>query len=117
MRWFRSRTRCLVALLALVTQLVLSFGHVHLERSAAASIATGQPSGAPISGGQQPSHPSDDTCPICIAAGLLAVAQLPPPPLVPQPPSFVSDTPVVVALKLDAAAPALAFRSRAPPIV
>ena len=116
MRWFRSRIRSLVvvALFALASQFALSFGHIHLEQFAAAAEASQTGHGS--APGSQPFHHSDDACPICIAAGMLASGQLPPPPLVPVPPIVVAEAAVIAAAPFEAAAPALAFRSRAPPI-
>ena len=126
MRWLRSRKRAgsYLALFALAFQLAVSFGHVHLERIAPASVGTSalahaQPSAADLNA---PSNPAgredlaDDCCPICTLihlAGALVPAEMPSLPL-----------PTVVGrLRLEAAAEfdlttshAALFRARAPPI-
>ena len=116
MRWLRCHIRRVtwLALFALATQLVLSFGHIHLDRGADATQLT-QRVDETGSGAPQPGHPSDEACAICIATGLLAAAQLPPPPVVALPPSFFFQAPALIAAAPFASAPTSAFRSRAPP--
>jgi Protein of unknown function (DUF2946) len=126
MSWFRSRLKwgaCL-ALLALAFQLAVSFGHVHLDHIAPASVdatavANTQASDAD---GTAPSKPAgredvaDDCCPICALihlAGALVPAETPPLPL---PNNFRSvRRAAAVAFDLTAAQGAL-FRARAPPL-
>jgi hypothetical protein len=87
MRWFRTRSRgvsCLT-LFALVLQLALSFGHIHVKdvlgephSSAPAEAATlallseEQPTSAPGTGG---SHHEDEYCAIYAINGLIGCAQ------------------------------------------
>ena len=121
MGWFRSHCRfaAVAALLALLIQLTLSFGHVHGLDGTVSTIGTASSAIAASSEPDTDRHPGDpprDLCAICITGGLLAAASLPPPPLVPLPPSFSTDTPQFFAVTLAAITPRLAFRSRAPPI-
>jgi len=93
MRWFRSRARlgAYLALLALAFQLVVSFGHVHLEGFAAASKSTlasvqAQPSELQSSdpAGQEAPALADGYCAVCALihlAGGLTPAQTPSLPL------------------------------------
>jgi hypothetical protein len=68
----------LLALLALITQLALSFGHVHFRKSEAPSLASvghsGDPRGEPSG---QPDHRDHDGdfCSICATQALLAAGQ------------------------------------------
>ncbi len=75
MGWFRGRLGAWLALVALVLQLGLSFGHVHVEAPdhalAVATAAAEQP---------QDPHPGHgdhrDYCPSCAILSLLAGAQI-----------------------------------------
>src|ERR1700730_16340662 len=126
MRWFRSRKRAgsYLALFALAFQLAVSFGHVHLERIAPASVgasalAQAQPSADDLNA---PSNPTgreglaDDCCPICTLihlAGALVPAEMPSLPL----PTVVGRLRLGVAPEFDlTASHAALFRARAPPI-
>jgi hypothetical protein len=126
MRWFRSRKRAgsYLALFALAFQLLVSFGHVHLERVAppsvgARALAHAQPSGDDRNA---PSNPTgreglaDDHCPICTLihlAGALVPAEMPSLPL----PTVVGRLRLEVAAEFDlTASHAALFRARAPPI-
>ena len=81
MRWVRDNRRigAWAALFAFAVQLVLSFGHVHLDKltfsspaAASVQLASGD-SGAP-----QPKHTgSDDYCAICASIALVASSVLP----------------------------------------
>jgi hypothetical protein len=96
MRWFRSHSFGLtsVALLALACQFVLSFGHIHLDRTAGFStgrsiaVAVGSAIAAPagkITLADQPAAPreknpdslGDDFCAICANISLAAAIVLP----------------------------------------
>jgi DUF2946 family protein len=86
MRWFRDNIRqgSWAALIALVINLALSFGHVH------AIDGTGRHSGALVAavaaGADQKQDPADDhaddLCPICLATAAIANAFAPAPPVV-----------------------------------
>ena len=122
MAWFRARARwgAYLALLALAFQLAISFGHVHLDRTAltsadATAIASAQASSdAPSSSGDR-EDVADDLCPICALihlAGALTPAQIPPLPL----PNIFGSLRQEAAVAFDlTAAPGARFRARAPP--
>jgi hypothetical protein len=126
MGWFRSRSKlgAYLALLALAFQLAISFGHVHLDHIAPASVGATAVVGTQASneGVTAPSNPTgredlaDDLCPICMlmhVAGALVPAETPPLPL---PGIFGSlRLDAAVASDLTAAHDAL-FRARAPPL-
>jgi hypothetical protein len=83
MGWFRSRSRwasCL-ALFALAFQLVVSFGHVHLDRSAPVAGGASIVAKATLDPTTQPAPAvADDHCPICALihlAGSLVPAAAP----------------------------------------
>jgi hypothetical protein len=98
MRWFRSHSFALtsMALLALACQFVLSFGHIHLDRTAgfstgrsiAAAVAVGSSMAAPagkLALADLPASPreknpdslGDDFCAICANISLAAAIVLP----------------------------------------
>jgi hypothetical protein len=126
MRWFRSRSRlgAYLALFALAFQLAVSFGHVHLERTAplsapASALADAQPSAADLNAPSGPAgreRLADDRCPICTLihlAGALVPAEMPSLPL----PTVFGRLRLEVAAEFDPTAPQGAlFRARAPPI-
>jgi hypothetical protein len=122
MRWVRSTKRFggWVAFAALALQMVVSFGHVHLDavHRAAPLMATAgaiaqavQPSPAP-----QPQNDADDYCAICASIFLAATSFVPQAPQLPVPfggerieLSFVVAFDVVEPRRV-------LFQSRAPPI-
>jgi hypothetical protein len=92
MGWFRSRSRrgSYLALFALAVQLVLSFGHVHLESGApvaghASGLFAVHPANASVTAAVDPAGKefpalADDHCPICTLihlAGALVPATAP----------------------------------------
>jgi hypothetical protein len=101
-------------------QLVLSFGHVHLEGirgDADARISlTGQRPASPASPAQHPAHETDDHCAICAIIHLASTSFLPDAPQLPVP--FVSQTiehfDYVAFVFI--APQRTAFQSRAPPL-
>ena len=122
MRWVHNRRfgSCL-ALAALALQLVVSFGHVHLDGVHRADLAfTVVGSAAPASQSLAAQHPGndgdDDYCAICATIYLAATSFLPPAPELPVP--LVSQTiehfdrfaVVFIAPRR------LPFQSRAPPL-
>jgi hypothetical protein len=122
MRWVRTNRRCggWLALAALALQIVLSFGHVHLDgvRGGSADVIAGQskesaPQPAP---GQLPAKDADDYCPICATIHLASTSFLPDAPQLPVP--FVSQTiehfSAVVVIPI--VRQRTAFQSRAPPL-
>ena len=123
MGWFRSRSRwgAYLALLALAFQLAISFGHVHLDRTALTSADATAIASAPSSDDDTPSNRADhedvadDLCPICALihlASVLVPAQIPPLPL----PNIFGSLRQEAAVAFDlTAAPGARFRARAPP--
>ncbi len=121
MRWIHNRRfgSCL-ALAALVLQLVVSFGHVHLDgvhRSYPALAVSGSGAQASQLPAQHPGNDADDDyCAICATIFFAATSFLPPAPRLPVP--FVSRpiehfAPVAVDFIVPRRGP---FQSRAPPL-
>jgi Protein of unknown function (DUF2946) len=120
MRWFRChrRTGSWLALLALATQLVLSFGHVHLGATDPAKVAaiTTDAGVQTAPGGSDSGDKPDDYCAICAVLSLLSSAQVAVAPAVLLPMVWVVAN---FAFTLQAAGIGTlrtAFRSRAPPL-
>jgi hypothetical protein len=117
MTWFRSHRRSWgwMALLALVLQLGLSFGHVHginADHPAAALAATDQAGDPPAGNGE----PNDaDYCAICAILALLTGAQVANAPVMALPvaPAAIERQPALE--KILSEPQRVAFRSRAPP--
>lgn len=118
MGWLRSarRTWGWVALLALVLQLGLSFGHVHALNA--------EPSGTALAsvahGGTNPSKPDtgdrdDDYCAICAIMAMLSGAQTASAPALALPISLPCTEIAASPKAIDIASTPSAFRSRAPP--
>jgi predicted Kef-type K+ transport protein len=120
MRWVGSNTRFggYLALFALVLQLAVSFGHVHLDDvrvarlavTAAAGVHTAQSEPAP-----QPATDSDDYCAICASIFLVASSFTPQPPQLPVPFGATRVEHLFVAITDVAEPRRVAFQSRAPP--
>jgi hypothetical protein len=122
MRWVRTIRRCgsWLALAALALQIVLSFGHLHLEKlrsgPAAATVADSKAPAPQPSPSQHPTNDADDYCAICATINLTSTSFLPEAPPLPVP--FVSQTIehfhhvafVFIAPQRTA------FQSRAPPL-
>jgi hypothetical protein len=125
MRWIRSHRRLgsRLALFALAVQIVLSFGHVHLDKIAPPSAATSAVSlldtaprdKAPVAPGHHGG--ANDFCAICATIALVASSVLPEaaqlaPPLA---------APFTRLGECEAARPAFAlpfsFQARAPPAI
>jgi hypothetical protein len=123
MRWFRDHIRhgSWLALLALVINLGLSFGHFHASAGkyaesglisliAVASFDTDRTQGHP--GDTQ----TDDLCPICTAVSAMANALASAPPVLwVEFAGFSLDRPIE-SLLVFAERPTAAFQSRGPPI-
>jgi hypothetical protein len=80
MQWLRSRLRLgsCVALFALAVQLVLTFGHVHLDGAARYSSITIEASaGATTPASTDRSNGADDYCALCALAHLAGTLLLP----------------------------------------
>lgn len=120
MGWFRSRARFggWLALLALTLQLILTFGHVHLDRAAPLAPAGGIAALAPDDPGAPPApdHAADDYCAICALVHLAGALTLNAAPALPVPLSLDRTRPPPVP-SAGLTAPHLAhLRARAPPI-
>jgi hypothetical protein len=126
MGWFRSRSRVgsYLALFALAFQLVVSFGHVHLDEIAPVSAGAAAFANAQFSSDEvnAPSNPAgredvaDDFCPICTLihlAGAMVPAETPALPL----PSMFGHLRLAAAVAFGvAASQSTLFQARAPPI-
>jgi hypothetical protein len=127
MHWFRSHTRLgsWLALLALAVQLAVSFGHVHLDRSAPFSGHAAVLLGTDAStGAQAASLPASDEspaldgdyCAICALIHLAGTVVATEPPSLPLPAVF-GRTQSEAAVEFGLTAPHHAlFAARAPPI-
>jgi hypothetical protein len=119
MCWVRSTTRFAswVAFIALALQIVVSFGHVHLEgihRAYPANVAGLKAQAQPLPA-QQPSEDNDEYCAICATIYLATnsfVAQAPqlPLPFVSQPVEHIARIAVAFITSRRTS-----FQSRAPP--
>ena len=91
MRWVRTNRRwsTWLALAAMTLQLVLSFGHIHLEKlasgSAIASVAASKAPSSQQNPVQHPANEADDYCAICATIHLASSSFLPNAPLLPVP--------------------------------
>jgi hypothetical protein len=123
MRWFRSNLRLGsgLALFALAVQMMLSFGHVHLDKLALPSTqsATAIGSGAVFLSERAPSHGSDGTldadCAICALIQLVATSVPSVAPVLPLPASFGSIGLRASAEWISAPSPHSLSQARAPP--
>ncbi|WP_366145821.1 DUF2946 family protein [Bradyrhizobium sp.] len=116
MKWVRTNIRlgARLALLALVVQLALSFGHVHaIAAQATPSIHSSQQLPAPGSDSDQ--HP-DDFCAICAVMAMASTATAAAPPVLPIPQAFELKHPAVDAPFVPPRSARAAFQSRAPPL-
>ena len=116
MAWWRSRRRrgAGLALLALLVQIVLSFGHLHLQDLAPAPAATAAvPQTAPAH--SPPGHPDND-CPICIAIHMAASGLVAVPPAIAAPHELGRITQTWHAARDISVARYVLFRTRAPPV-
>jgi hypothetical protein len=119
MRWFRVRSRpaAYLALFALLLQLALSFGHVHLAHANHPGVAAAEGIAGQNAVPQQPDADHDEYyCAIYAFLALLTSAQIAIAPTVPVPATLaVADAPgVAKAARLGPRRGA--FQSRAPPI-
>jgi hypothetical protein len=110
------------ALFALLLQIVLSFGHVHIPHATGAggpiAVAAITPDTGGAGGSRQPDggHRHDDGyCAICAVMTLLSGAQAATAPLLPPLHDPISVEITVADAALGIASEHVAFRSRAPP--
>jgi hypothetical protein len=127
MRWWRIRRMGVagLGLFALLLQLFMSFGHVHIhalivQRAAADSsvVVEGAASKSTVPTQEQtPSRLPDDDCPICATMHLTASGLLPAPPCIAVALSFsyVSHQTLIDAFDFRVSRHVL-FQTRAPPI-
>ena len=123
MRWVRTNKRhgAWLALAAMALQLVLSFGHIHLEDfGGRGSDLTSVIASKTLSAHQDPAgHPAndaDDYCPICAVIHLAASSFLPDAPVLPVPFAFSSAEHFTHFTFVSLALRRAAFQSRAPPL-
>jgi len=125
MYWFRTRSTLgsWLALFALAFQLVVSFGHVHLDRVALAQSSTVSgahvvaDANAAVPGHRNKSHGlADDYCAICALIHLAGTVVTAAPPDLPPPPRFGGACSQPCAEFALAASPHALFAARAPPI-
>lgn len=119
MRLFRDHIRqgSWLALIALVINLGLSFGHIHAisggQRNALVVAVAAADGGQP---GQHDDGLADDRCPICMAASAFGNALAAAAPALPHPVAHVLVDRAVEPTLAFVEQPKAAFRSRAPPI-
>jgi hypothetical protein len=128
MRWFRSKLRLGsgLALLAMGVQLVVTFGHIHLDDLIPSSAnlsaaATAGPSGSALPDGSGPSQKpdgdhDDDICAICALIQLAAISVPSVAPVLPSPLPVrwaMLEAPVEMPVPGEIHA---SFRARAPPL-
>jgi hypothetical protein len=117
MKWFRSNIRqgAYLALLALVVQFALSFGHFHGVAAQAAPALQSASQLLPASGHDSDQHQSD-ACAICAVLALANTAFLATPPALPLPqvvkPEWLSTSIAYISLTSARGA----FQPRAPPL-
>jgi hypothetical protein len=120
MRWVRTNRGCgcWLALAAMALQLVLSFGHVHLDKLASASgtVATARAPSSPLSPVKHPANDTaDDYCAICAAIHLVSTSFLPERPTLPLPFAFLIIEHFTEVAFVFVAPQRPSFQSRAPP--
>ncbi len=122
MRWFRDNVRhgSWLALVAIVINLAISFGHVHVAGQVSDRGLIAAALGA-TDHGKAPAHPDspfgDDLCPICIATSAIANGMAAAPPAIPlqlEAAVFV-DRPIAV-VRLAVSLSRAPFQSRGPPL-
>ena len=122
MQPLRQQVRLVVlALFALATQFIVSFGHNH-DHGGLSAVNAGRTINSQVAlsvsaNDAVPAKDSDDegNCPVCASVALLAASSLPMPPLLPQPNYVCARTLVVSEHSLTVMAVATAFQARGPP--
>jgi hypothetical protein len=118
MRWFRTRARygAYAALLALLVQGILSFGHLHARnlgrQTTPAALANTEPGKAITSGDQRSHDPAGHVCDICATLSMIGSAQVAAPPALPLPIVFSTAAPALPAQVALAEPRRAHFRSR-----
>jgi hypothetical protein len=120
MRWFRTRARygAYAALLALLVQGILSFGHLHARDLGLQTAAlTQSDTGKGVTNGDPRSHdPVGHVCDICATLSLIGSAQVAAPPALPLPVAFSAAAPALPTQVALAEPRPAHFHSRAPPL-
>lgn len=122
MAWLRlwRRPAAVVALLALLLQLALSFGHVHLAHADQPGPVAAASDADDDSEIPQPQHPSDDHdshyCAIYAMLALLTGSKIAVAPVVAAPAAHAIAVAPIVAVAVQLVQRHDAFRSRAPPL-
>jgi len=123
MRWFRANKTfgSRLALLALVVQFVLAFGHIHRDdiygpAHPAAAIAAPVPDGSQPLPGDHPSKHGDDYCAVCATMSLLGNSFVAVAPALPLPVASQAIEQVDRVAAIFIAPRRAAFQSRAPPV-
>lgn len=120
MRWFRARARygAYAALLALLVQGVLSFGHLHSRDLGlqTAALANSEAGNGLTSGDPRSHDPVGRVCDICATLSMIGSAQVAAPPALPVPVAFSAAAPALPAHAALAGLQRVNFRSRAPPL-
>jgi hypothetical protein len=116
MKWFRSHIKqgARLALLALVVQFALSFGHFHAVAQAAAEPQSSRQQ-LPAPDRDSDRHPAD-ACAICAVMSLAHSALLAAPPALPLPQAVGPECPTTNVAFLDLNSARGAFQPRAPPL-
>jgi hypothetical protein len=121
MDWWRSRRRggAGLGLLALLVQIAVSFGHLHLQDLRGSGptalpqvFQAGQPN---TSRGQHSPALPDDDCPICVAVHMAAAGLVSVPPAIAVPTAFSRIVHTAPCVPDIAVARYVLFRTRAPP--
>jgi hypothetical protein len=123
MRWVRTNKRHggWLALAAMVLQLVLSFGHIHLEDfggrgSDLTSVAASKALSAHQDPAGHPANDADDYCPICAVIHLAASSFVPDAPVLPVPFAFRRTEHFTHFTVVFISPRRALFQSRAPPL-
>jgi hypothetical protein len=122
MRWIRTNRRwsTYFALAAMALQLVLSFGHLHLDKlasgSAITSVAAAKAPSSQQNPDQHPANEADDYCAICANIHLASSSFLPSAPLLPVPFAFRTIEHFGNIAFISVSPQRAAFQSRAPPL-
>jgi hypothetical protein len=118
MYWVRTHLKLVscVALFALAFQLVVSFGHVHLDALASATKIETTDNSAPSPAGHDGPESADHCCAICALIHLAGAVALADPPAIPLPLAFERWRPdAAVKFGWTLSAP-IFFPARAPPV-
>jgi len=117
MTWIRSHIKsgARLALLALVVQFAVSFGHFHAIAAPATSIGA-QAASSPSPAGHEPDHQTNDTCEICAVIALAQTMLFATPPLFLLPQAIELSCLPTNAGFADLSSVRVAFQARAPPL-